>query len=201
MNRKGKSLFSPSGTRLTRKEVLLAVPAALCAPVYLPAAAQPRKGDAVNVQIGVNEDPHPEPAGTMPYEMAGRSEPHPPLFDFQDVTPWRVEAEGVDARLYRTREQRLCRAYESVAELHNQLGLTDPVAPTTRSYHGRPFQVLHAERFTGALRARIIDPAVRVLPLVGAVDQFIDSTDALADAAALRAAVAALLHPAPPSAR
>jgi hypothetical protein len=31
--------------------------------------------------------------------------------------------------------------------------------------------------------------------MAGAVDQFIDSTDALADTAALRAAVAALLDP------
>ena len=31
--------------------------------------------------------------------------------------------------------------------------------------------------------------------MAGAVDQFIDSTDALADAATLRTAVAALLHP------
>ncbi|MFE0465174.1 DUF4037 domain-containing protein [Kitasatospora sp. NPDC058965] len=80
---------------------------------------------------------------------------------------------------WRTREQHLCRAYGAVADLHNQLRLTDPVDPTTRPYHGRPFQVLHAERFTAALTARITDPAVRMLPMAGAIDQFVDSTDVL----------------------
>lgn len=80
---------------------------------------------------------------------------------------------------WRTRERHLCRAYQALAALHNQLGLTDPVDPATRPYHNRPFQVLHAERFTAALTARITDPAVRTLPTIGAVDQFVDSTDVL----------------------
>lgn len=82
---------------------------------------------------------------------------------------------------WHTREHHLARAYETVAAAHNRLGLTDPVDPTTRPYHSRPFQVLHAERFTAVLTARITDPAVRALPLTGTVDQFIDSTDALSD--------------------
>ncbi|MFF5842989.1 DUF4037 domain-containing protein [Streptomyces massasporeus] len=80
---------------------------------------------------------------------------------------------------WHTREHHLARAYETVAAAHNQLGLTDPVDPTTRTYHSRPFQVLHAERFTAALTARITDQAVRALPLTGTVDQFVDSTDVL----------------------
>jgi hypothetical protein len=47
----------------------------------------------------------------MPYEMVGRAEPHKPLFDFDDVSRWVVEGHGVDARLYRTAEQRLWRPY------------------------------------------------------------------------------------------
>ena len=54
----------------------------------------------------------------------------------------------------------------------------------------------HSSRFTVALRGSITDPAIRALPLADAVNQVIDSTDALADATTLRAAVAALLHPA-----
>ncbi|MEU6014376.1 DUF4037 domain-containing protein [Streptomyces sp. NPDC047515] len=80
---------------------------------------------------------------------------------------------------WRTREPHLCRAYETVAALHNRLALTEPVDRATRPYHDRPFQVLHAERFTAALTARITDPAVRALPVSGAVDQFVDSTDVL----------------------
>ncbi|MFI9627561.1 hypothetical protein [Streptomyces sp. NPDC052042] len=39
--------------------------------------------------------------------------------------------------------------------------------------------MLHAERFAAALTDRITDPAVRGLPPIGAVDQFVDSTDVL----------------------
>ncbi|MEU6348671.1 DUF4037 domain-containing protein [Streptomyces sp. NPDC047072] len=66
---------------------------------------------------------------------------------------------------WHAREGHLAAAYETVADLHNQLRLTDRVDPGTRPYHSRPFRVLHAERFTEALRARITDPAIRDLPL------------------------------------
>lgn len=95
---------------------------------------------------------------------------------------------------WHTREQHLARAYEAIAALHNQLALTDPVDPTTRPYHDRPFQVLHAERFTAALTARITDPAIRSLPLTGAVDQFVDSTDVLGRPELTRAAFQAMTH-------
>lgn len=87
---------------------------------------------------------------------------------------------------WHTREDQLAVAYETVATLHNETGLTEPVDPRTRDYHSRPFRVLHAERFTAALAATIRDPAVRDLPLTGAVDQFVDSTDALEDRARTR---------------
>jgi hypothetical protein len=80
---------------------------------------------------------------------------------------------------WHTRERHLAQAYEIVAGIHNQLDLTHRVDPATRPYHSRPFQVLHAERFTRALSARITDPTLRDLPAVGSVDQFMDSTDVL----------------------
>jgi len=96
---------------------------------------------------------------------------------------------------WRTREHHLARAYETVAAAHNRLGLTDPVDPATRPYHTRPFQVLRADRFTAVLTARITDPAVRALPVIGAVDQFVDSTDVLSDPRRTRAATHATVDP------
>jgi hypothetical protein len=87
------------------------------------------------------------------------------------------------------RERHLVRAYETVAAAHNRLGLTTSVDPATRPYHDRPFQVLHAERFAEALAARVADPAVRRLPVTGAADQFLDSTDALGSQELTRGAV------------
>lgn len=93
---------------------------------------------------------------------------------------------------WQQREHHLVIAYETVANLHNDLGLTAPVDPRARLFHDRPFRVLHAERFSEALMSSIHDPAVRALPLTGAIDQFVDSTDALAHASRSRALAAAL---------
>jgi len=59
-----------------------------------------------------------------------------------------------------------------------------------RGFYDRPYQVIDAGRFTEALWQAITGP-VRDLPVTGAVDQFIDSTDALGNAGLLRAAAAA----------
>lgn len=94
-----------------------------------------------------------------------------------DLTPTFTGA--VAATAWRDREHLLAGAYESVAAMHNDLGLTSPVDPRTRPYHDRPFRVLHAGRFTAALVDSISDETVRGLPLIGAVDQFVDRTDVL----------------------
>jgi hypothetical protein len=99
------------------------------------------------------------------------------------------------------REQHLSQALLAAAAAHNQLGLTTPVPATLRPFWDRPYLVLGSGRFAAARHEAIQDPAIRTLPMAGAVDQCIDSTDAVADAAARRSAVAALLHLPPPSAR
>jgi hypothetical protein len=76
------------------------------------------------------------------------------------------------------------------AAMHNELGITRPLDTHTRGYFDRPYQVLDAGRFTAALREAITDPLIRQLPATGAVDQFIDSTDALGNASFLRATIA-----------
>ncbi|MFE4916204.1 DUF4037 domain-containing protein [Streptomyces sp. NPDC056652] len=90
------------------------------------------------------------------------------------------------------RERGLCAAYETVAALQNESGLAEPVDPACRSYHGRPFQVLHAERFARALSATVTDPGLRGRPLTGGVDQWADSTDFLNLTEPARAATRAL---------
>lgn len=63
------------------------------------------------------------------------------------------------------RERQLATAYETAAGLHNRLGLTDPIDPTTRPYHSRPFRVLRADRFAQALMTGIQDRTISALPL------------------------------------
>jgi hypothetical protein len=47
-----------------------------------------------------------------------------------------------------------------------------------RYFHGRPFQVIYADRFTQPLYQAIADDSVRRIPLpIGTIDQFSDNTD------------------------
>ncbi|ETK30618.1 DUF4037 domain-containing protein [Microbispora sp. ATCC PTA-5024] len=101
---------------------------------------------------------------------------------------------AVAAARHPERERHLCDAYETVAALQNRSGLAEPVDPACRQYHGRPFRVLHAERFAHALAATLTDPALRALPLSGSVDQWADGTDLLGRREPVRAAVDALLR-------
>lgn len=77
------------------------------------------------------------------------------------------------------REAALVTAYELVAHRHNTVGLTDAIEPRVRSFYERPYRVLMADRFVDAALARVTDPELRRIPLVGSIDQVADSTDLL----------------------
>lgn len=92
-----------------------------------------------------------------------------------------VHAAALDAR-----ETALSAAYVAIARRHNDTRLTEPLETTVRPYHGRPAEVLLAERYAAACLATVTDPALRALPLIGSIDQFVDSTDVLAAPAVYR---------------
>ena len=101
---------------------------------------------------------------------------------------------AVSAADWPAREEHLCKAYETVASMHNELELTPPLDARTRRFHDRPYRVIGAGRFAAALREAITDPRIRELPLVGAIDQFIDSSDAAGDLRFLRACAATAIR-------
>jgi len=101
--------------------------------------------------------------------------------------------QALTAGTWGDREAGMRSAYQGTAERHNRLGLTPPMDSATRSYYGRPYQVVDGGRFAAALRDTIADQGIRELPLVGGVDQFLDSTDVLTHPQRARAAAAALL--------
>ena len=101
---------------------------------------------------------------------------------------------------FAARDRWFSQAYMLAAELHNNLGITQPLDTHTRTYSGwhqlregveklelddprntRPFQVLFSERFTDSIYAQIQDPAVlSAMRVAGSVNQFlIESSDAL----------------------
>ncbi|HEX8475435.1 MAG TPA: DUF4037 domain-containing protein [Pyrinomonadaceae bacterium] len=76
------------------------------------------------------------------------------------------------ARDWREREKHLSTAYETVARLHNQLGITQPL-PERVSKHGRSYMIIHAERFGEAIWHTITDPEVKRLKFFGgSLNQF-----------------------------
>jgi hypothetical protein len=94
------------------------------------------------------------------------------------LTPVLLRALAADS--WPEREQALTLAYEFVAGMHNDLGITEPLSAQVQPFYDRPFQVLNAERFADAIQAAISDPEVQALPPnLGAIDQFVDSTDVL----------------------
>ena len=90
---------------------------------------------------------------------------------------------ALSAGSWHERQNGLSAAYELVASLHNALGVTPKLDAKVRSFHDRPYWVLDAERFSSALIESINDRELRQIcyttGLVGAIDQFADSTDLL----------------------
>ena len=93
----------------------------------------------------------------------------------------RFLADAVRAPDFETREAALGMAYEAVARRFDRLGLIEPVDPQLRPFHNRPARVLIAYRFADPCLATVADPALRALPPTGAIDQVVDTADALLD--------------------
>ncbi len=90
----------------------------------------------------------------------------------------------LEASTYAAREAALVEAFEDLARRHNALGITDEVEGSARLFHSRPFRVLGSGRFVDACLDRVSDPWLLALPPIGAIDQFVDSTDVLSHAPA-----------------
>ena len=87
--------------------------------------------------------------------------------------------EAVDTRESSHRQAELCTAYEAAGRWQNQLALAEAVESTRRPYFDRPYPVIDAARFATALLDRVDDATLAALPPIGAVDQYVDSTDVL----------------------
>ena len=84
----------------------------------------------------------------------------------------------LNSQNWRERETHLSEAYLVLMEMHNSLELTPSIEPKLSNFHDRPYLVPQSSRFVDALLAAIQSETVRNLPQhVGAISQFIDSTD------------------------
>ena len=86
---------------------------------------------------------------------------------------------------WQERESALVPAYEIIANMHNDLGITDTLPAKSGNFFGRPFKVIELiGGFSNAIVERISDAHVKRIAekrLIGSIDQFSDSTDLLSD--------------------
>ena len=99
-----------------------------------------------------------------------------------ELTP--LFQQALSAQTWPEREQALSSAYELIAARHNRLGLTEPLPAKVSQFHSRPYLVIQAGDFAEAIRRTITDPVILALPPhLGAIDQYVNSTDVLSDPA------------------
>ncbi|MEA3334809.1 MAG: DUF4037 domain-containing protein [Chloroflexota bacterium] len=85
--------------------------------------------------------------------------------------------QALQAEDWQSRQRPVAAAYSFLAERYNALQITPPIDPSVRDYFGRPYLVIFAERFSRPLQDAISDQVLKGIPLIGAIDQFADSTD------------------------
>jgi len=79
---------------------------------------------------------------------------------------------------WKDREKILSEVYLSLAEMHNDLSVTEHIEPNITNFHDRPYLVPHSERFVQALLRKVQSPRLKSLKRqIGSVNQFTDSTD------------------------
>lgn len=77
-----------------------------------------------------------------------------------------------------SREARLAETYRIIGDMHNMLGVTEPIDFTMRNFYGRPYQVVFAERIVESLKAAIDDQSIKNLNFVMiGVEQLTDGID------------------------
>ncbi|MFW9982153.1 MAG: DUF4037 domain-containing protein [Candidatus Thorarchaeota archaeon] len=100
------------------------------------------------------------------------------LKNAKSLTPLFIQI--IDAGDWQERQDYLTKAYEYMANLHNDLGITDSLTAKVSQFHNRPFMIIHADNFADVIYAKIDDEEVKQLPkYLGGINQYVDSTDVL----------------------
>lgn len=81
------------------------------------------------------------------------------------------------APTWKDREVHFEAAWRHLGEMHNALGITDPIQMTYSQFHTRNCRICNSGEFAESIRSKIEDPSIRRLPLIGGIDQISDSTD------------------------
>lgn len=80
------------------------------------------------------------------------------------------------------RYENLCRAFETLAVIHNDLSITKPINSKCREWHNRPFKAIHGGEIAEIIADSIDNVEMRSIlkkGLVGNIDQISDNTNVL----------------------
>jgi len=83
---------------------------------------------------------------------------------------------------WRERESFLSIACETIARMHNQLGISETVSERVTPFYDRPYKVIHGSIVANTIASQIRDPEIHRLSqkrLIGGIDQISDNTDFL----------------------
>ncbi len=95
---------------------------------------------------------------------------------------FRVLRKTLLAETWKQREKWLSQAYSIMARHHNSLRITKALPTKVSHYHGRPYSVIHGDKFAAEIKKAIKDPKVKGIKAnIGSIDQFTDSTDLIQD--------------------
>ena len=65
-----------------------------------------------------------------------------------------------------------------LAQMHNDLALTEYIEPDISNFYNRPYLVPHSDRFVQALLGKVQSPVLKSIKRpIGTLTQFTDSTD------------------------
>lgn len=79
---------------------------------------------------------------------------------------------------WKDREKILSEVYLILAEMHNDLAITEYLEPKIINFFDRPYKVPKSERFVEALLRNVQSPRLKAIKRpIGSVNQFTDSTD------------------------
>lgn len=88
----------------------------------------------------------------------------------------------LEAKNWQAREKGMLNIYRCLGNLHNQLGLTDPVPVEIAPFHDRPYLIINAEDFAEALTHRIQDQDLLQMKAgLGSINQITNSVVILED--------------------
>jgi len=87
---------------------------------------------------------------------------------------------AIAAKNWKEREKYLSQAYKAIAQMHNNLKLTKPLATEVSSFHDRPYIVIHGDIFANEIKKKIKDSAVKNISAdIGSVNQLSNTVDLL----------------------